>query len=243
MQLKKIINIFSFFVVYHSISVILSAGDIPYHEIYGFGTQTEGGLSGKVIKVTNLNNEGPGSFRAACEESGVRLVVFEVGGVINLNLSTIINRQSDVEDYPTYSMTNRVLNVPEDKEQRRQWLDSLSAAIDTDDSLDTSPLTIILTATRIKEQKKNQAYNLCLINNSNSLNPFITIKYLLPEPNKVTLKICSLTGQEIETLVNRYQKAGEYEMKWIAERLPAGLYLCRLQAGEYYEVQKLILQK
>jgi hypothetical protein len=50
----------------YSMSVILIAGDIPYYETHGFGTQTEGGLSGKVNKVINLNKDGPGSFRAAC---------------------------------------------------------------------------------------------------------------------------------------------------------------------------------
>ena len=64
-------------------------GDIPYYLSGGFGTQTEGGLNGKVIKVTNLNKSGPGSLKAAFEASGPRLVVFEVGGVINLERSNL----------------------------------------------------------------------------------------------------------------------------------------------------------
>jgi hypothetical protein len=50
----------------------------------GFGVHTPAGRGGKVIRVTNLNSEGPGSFRAALEQEGARIVVFEVGGVINL---------------------------------------------------------------------------------------------------------------------------------------------------------------
>lgn len=49
----------------------------------GFGADTPGGRGGRVIKVTNLNAEGPGSFRAALEAEGPRIVVFEVGGVID----------------------------------------------------------------------------------------------------------------------------------------------------------------
>lgn len=44
-----------------------------------------GGRGGRVIRVTTLDSEGPGSLRAALETSGARIVVFEVGGVIDLN--------------------------------------------------------------------------------------------------------------------------------------------------------------
>jgi len=50
----------------------------------GFGTTTEGGRGGQVLKVTNTNDSGPGSLRAAVEATGPRYVVFETGGIINL---------------------------------------------------------------------------------------------------------------------------------------------------------------
>jgi hypothetical protein len=48
-----------------------------------------GGIGGKIIKVTNLNNSGPGSLLAAINLQGPRIVVFEVGGTIDYNSSTI----------------------------------------------------------------------------------------------------------------------------------------------------------
>jgi pectate lyase len=51
----------------------------------GFGAGTPGGRGGRVIEVTNLHDDGPGSFRAAAEASGPRIVVFRVGGTIELD--------------------------------------------------------------------------------------------------------------------------------------------------------------
>ncbi len=48
----------------------------------GWGAVTAGGRGGRVIKVTNLNASGPGSFAEACATDGPRIVVFDVTGVI-----------------------------------------------------------------------------------------------------------------------------------------------------------------
>ena len=57
----------------------------------GFGKNATGGRGGQVIKVTNLNDSGTGSFRAALDASGTRTVVFEVGGIINLNSNIYVD--------------------------------------------------------------------------------------------------------------------------------------------------------
>ncbi len=55
------------------------------------GSQTKGGRGGNVMEVSNLNDAGPGSLRAAIEASEPRIVVFRVAGTIELHTTLTIN--------------------------------------------------------------------------------------------------------------------------------------------------------
>ena len=80
-------------------------------------------------------------------------------------------------------------------------------------------------------------------NYPNPFNPTTSIQYDLPVAGFVTLKVFDVLGREVAVLVEEHQKAGRYSVAFNAEGLPSGVYLYRIQAGEFVETKKLILLK
>lgn len=67
----------------------LPAQNIANIGIEGWAAYTPGGRGGRIIHVSNLNASGSGSFSSAVQTIGARIVVFDVGGVIDLQGATI----------------------------------------------------------------------------------------------------------------------------------------------------------
>lgn len=63
------------------------------YDTEGWAQGTRGGQGGHLLKVSNLQPDGPGSLRAALEAEGPRTVVFEVGGVIDMGGRNVVIRQ------------------------------------------------------------------------------------------------------------------------------------------------------
>jgi hypothetical protein len=80
-------------------------------------------------------------------------------------------------------------------------------------------------------------------NYPNPFNPSTVIRYSLPVPGNIRLKIYDLLGREVATLVDGVRPAGEHQVQWDASGMPGGMYLYRLESGTFRETRKLMLVK
>jgi hypothetical protein len=80
-------------------------------------------------------------------------------------------------------------------------------------------------------------------NYPNPFNPSTVIKYNLPEYNFVILQVYDVLGREMVTLVNEVKEAGIHSVEFNAIGLPSGIYIYKIQTGNFLEIKKMILQK
>ena len=77
-------------------------------------------------------------------------------------------------------------------------------------------------------------------NYPNPFNASTMINFSIPNPALVSLKIYDLHGRFIDTLLEEHRQAGDYQVQWNPQNLPSGIYLYRLEAGEYVETRKML---
>jgi Leucine-rich repeat (LRR) protein len=85
-------------------------------------------------------------------------------------------------------------------------------------------------------------------NYPNPFNPVTSIAYDLPETSRVLLDVYDLQGRRVVRLEDGIKKAGRHSVKWSADDdsgrpVPSGIYICRIQAGEFQQSRKVVLSK
>ena len=80
-------------------------------------------------------------------------------------------------------------------------------------------------------------------NYPNPFNSTSVIKYSVPRSSQVKLGIFDVLGKKIATLVNEEKPSGSYEVVFYANNLASGMYVCKIQAGDFVQTRKMILLK
>ncbi len=80
-------------------------------------------------------------------------------------------------------------------------------------------------------------------NYPNPFNPVTKIDFDLPVNSNTSLKIYSMDGKEIKSLINGSLNAGYYSVDFDASQLPSGVYYYRLESGNLVSAKKLMLLK
>lgn len=80
-------------------------------------------------------------------------------------------------------------------------------------------------------------------NYPNPFNPVTRVSYKMSKDGFVSLKIYNLVGQELITLVNEYQKAGSYNVRFDGSDLTTGIYIYKLQVNDFSSVKRMTLIK
>ena len=94
----------------------------------------------------------------------------------------------------------------------------------------------------LKNQIVPDNYNITSIY-PNPFNPTTTISFSIPEFGLTTITAYDITGRELETLTNEVLSIGNYSINWNASSYPSGVYLIRMESGEFTQTQKVVLVK
>lgn len=80
-------------------------------------------------------------------------------------------------------------------------------------------------------------------NYPNPFNPSTKIRYAISQTAFTVLKVYSILGDEVATLINEEKTPGVYEIDFNASELTSGTYIIKLQAGNFVESKKMILMQ
>jgi hypothetical protein len=80
-------------------------------------------------------------------------------------------------------------------------------------------------------------------NYPNPFNPSTQIQFSIPQAGFVSLKVYDMLGREVATLVHQELTPSSYSITWNAANVASGVYLYRLDAGNYSVTKKMVLMK
>ena len=161
------------------------------------------------------------------------------------NVNVVLTRKSSSLNFSKETVTIELIEATEEASASFTFDINRNAPISKKDTIDfmiTSSDGIMMTKSFIfsytgpKEFKLEQNF-------PNPFNPTTKIQYQLPQDARVTLKVYDILGSEVATLVNEEQEAGYKEVQFNGNNIASGMYVYRLQAGDFISTKKMLMVK
>jgi hypothetical protein len=77
----------------------------------------------------------------------------------------------------------------------------------------------------------------------NPFNPTTNFEFQIATSDFVSLKVFDLLGREVAILVNEVRQPGIYHVTWNAARIPSGVYVYQMRAGNFTQTRRMIVIK
>ena len=100
------------------------------------------------------------------------------------------------------------------------------------------------TPTGVKDVNNKMPVSFSLSQNyPNPFNPSTQISFSVPYGSNVNITIYDILGNEVTNLINGYYAPGTYKVRWNAQNYASGIYLYKIEAGNFINIKKMVLLK
>ena len=161
-----------------------------------------------------------------------------------IDVSTLQDFSTFVGSYSNKSAGSATSIVVSSLTANTKYYYRVSASNSNGTSAYSNVITLTTAVTGIENNFSGLPNNFKLLPNyPNPFNPATSIRYEVSKDAFVTIKVFDVIGNEVRVLVNDERSPGRYEIKFSADALPSGIYICKMQAGDFLQTQKMILLK
>ena len=196
-----------------------------------------------------FNGTTPGCGGSGCHTAQSGIVTAEV--LTNFQVKITVSGTTSIVAGELVNSDGEVVAVNNSTSSNPFTLTALTAGTYTvnagykNPSREWGSTSAVITVTGVDEELiglKPEAFEL-YSNYPNPFNPSTKIRYAIAQTAFTTLRVYSILGREITTLVNQEKTPGVYELNFDGSDIPSGMYIYKLQAGNYSMTKKMLLLK